>query len=719
MHMLDDLLETKEIRSALQELNISKLKIRMEMTKDFEKVLSEAPTEFAAYKDAFKLYGPEESSKEATGVEGDPFLKRALYIAAIAYGVAGAILLPVGIWTKSIYAQSEVWAGGALLVAAVMVAIATSSIGAISGLVMKESPFVNVALEIARADLIDAVGQHGFLSGIRSRINEARKDQLGHALAVTSSPGLSEVHERSYHVPTSIAVQMDGLLDRLAGASVGVAGPRGAGKSTLLRRYCEYAAPDTRADLRCIVSAPVDYVPKDFVLHLFTVFCRSTLRYFTTGQVLSPAERAGILLRRIMGMKRVALILLSLTIAVGALLHWRVGISHIFGIPSNQVMIGVGVVVITGFAQAIRTSIYIIRQIRQSSTRRVNDLAILATKRNLNRCRYLQTQSLGWSGTLQLPVAGSSQLTRNLSKTEYMLSYPEIVEQFRRFAQRVSSVVHRRGGRIFIGIDELDKIGSPDQAEKFLNEIKGVFGVPYVNFIVSVSDDALTSFERRGLPLRDAFDSSFDEIIRVGPLPYVDSRTLLYRRVIGLTEPYVALCHCMSGGLPRELIRVARQVIGVATRPRAGDTDELAWTTMTITADEIRRKAAAMATAPLSAKKDFRQFLFALAKGEYANYSTLKILDDHSEFINAESPEGDQLRRDFATYLYFCATLEEVFNERLEPARIIAATAEDRDEGAFDALAAARYAFAQDTHLAWRSITSFRIAWQLAPRRYL
>ena len=110
--------------------------------------------------------------------------------------------------------------------------------------------------------------------------------------------------------------------------------------------------------------------------------------------------------------------------------------------------------------------------------------------------------------------------------------------------------MHLQHNRVFIGIDELDKIGSAEQAEHFLNEIKGIFGIPHVYFMVSVSDDALTAFERRGLPLRNAFDSSFDEIMHVGPLSYDESRRLLYRRVIGLSEPYVALCHCLAVASP-------------------------------------------------------------------------------------------------------------------------------------------------------------------------
>ena len=175
-------------------------------------------------------------------------------------------------------------------------------------------------------------------------------------------------------------------------------------------------------------------------------------------------------------------------------------------------------------------------------------------RRHLARVRYLQTYTAGWSGALRLPGGGAEgQHTRSVARAEQPLSYPEIVDEFRTFARDVAVGVHRKGDRVFIGIDELDKIGSAEQAEHFLNEIKGIFGIPHLYFMVSVSDDALTAFERRGLPLRDAFDSSFDEIIRVGPLTYAESRRLLYRRVIGLTEPYVALCHCLAGGLPATL----------------------------------------------------------------------------------------------------------------------------------------------------------------------
>jgi hypothetical protein len=281
-----------------------------------------------------------------------------------------------------------------------------------------------------------------------------------------------------------------------------------------------------------------------------------------------------------------------------------------------------------------------------------------AARRHLANVRYLQTTTSGWSGSLAFAGAGG-QYSRATAQAEQPLSYPEIVAEFRGFARDVAAELYRGGARVFVGIDELDKIGAPEQAERFLNEIKGIFGIPHLYFMVSVSDDALTSFERRGLPLRDAFDSSFDEIIQVGPLSYTESRRLLYRRVIGLTEPYVAFSHCLAGGLARDLIRAARQ-IGRTSETFAGDsgpeTAEPSWvdadlifasrllrdtaprqtlTLSTICAavvrEEIRRKARAVARAAISAApghgQELQDTLNHIARNLAAGEPALKIVD--------------------------------------------------------------------------------------------
>jgi hypothetical protein len=134
-----------------------------------------------------------------------------------------------------------------------------------------------------------------------------------------------------------------------------------------------------------------------------------------------------------------------------------------------------------------RRQIWQVRSVRGPGEK---DLAAQA-RMHLARVRYLQTYTSGWSGTVHLPGgAVKGQRSRSVARAGQPLSYPEIVDDFRRFAQVVAEEAHRRGDRVFIGVDELDKIGTPDQAERFLNEIKGIFGIPHVYFMVSVSDDA-------------------------------------------------------------------------------------------------------------------------------------------------------------------------------------------------------------------------------------
>ena len=374
---------------------------------------------------------------------------------------------------------------------------------------------------------------------------------------------------------------------------------------------------------------------------------------------------------------------------------------------------------------------------------------VAAARKHLSRVRYLQTYTSGLSGGLGLPSGAGTQLSRSVSRAEQPLSYPEIVSEFRSFATVVAADVHRRGDRVFVGVDELDKIGSAEQAEHFLNEVKGIFGIPHLYFMVSVSDDALNAFERRGLPLRDAFDSSFDEILRVEPLSYYESRRLLYRRVIGLTEPYVALCHCLAGGLARDVIRAARQVARNAAtlisggRPLAASSgiengDEasaeyeshyveasnspptLSDISAVVLYDELRRKLRALSQVvghlDSEGTTEFQDTLHDISVHLTPNQPIINIVDLIAKPGHAEPPAVARVRLDLATYAYYCATLQEVFTDRLDDVHMVKATSESSGPGSFDALAAARNAFTTDTLLAWNLVTQCRSAWSLETR---
>lgn len=196
----------------------------------------------------------------------------------------------------------------------------------------------------------------------------------------------------------------------------------------------------------------------------------------------------------------------------------------------------------------------------------------------LDEMTYQKTLETGWSnkatGKLTAgpaEIGAEAALTGARSLAEIALTFPESVARLRAFLTQAvgSEVPSGKKLHVRIGIDELDKMESEEVAHRFLNEIKGVFGIPRCHFLVSVSEEALSNFDRRGAHLRDAFDSAFDEIMYVQPLRFTEARALLAQRVIGLSVPYQALCHVLSGGLPRDLIRVARTV--VAAKPDTHD----------------------------------------------------------------------------------------------------------------------------------------------------
>jgi ABC-type polar amino acid transport system ATPase subunit len=118
-----------------------------------------------------------------------------------------------------------------------------------------------------------------------------------------------------------------------------------------------------------------------------------------------------------------------------------------------------------------------------------------------------------------------------------------------------------RPGQVARHEHELDKIESDEKAQRFLTDIKVVFRAFNVFYLISVSENAMSQFERRGLRFREAFGSAFDEVVAVDYFDFDTSRHMLTDRVLGLPMQFHALCHVLSGGLARELMRTARDLV--------------------------------------------------------------------------------------------------------------------------------------------------------------
>jgi hypothetical protein len=356
-----------------------------------------------------------------------------------------------------------------------------------------------------------------------------------------------------------------------------------------------------------------------------------------------------------------------------------------------------------------------------------DSLANLAS-RSLEEIRYQQTYAHGWSGTLSLPVGLGAGVTTDTTLARYAMTYPEVVARLRNLLTLAAARYD-----VLIVIDELDKLESGEKADRFLNELKAVFGVPGTYFLVSVSEDAMSRFERRGLSFRDVFDSTFDEIVRVRPLSLGESQTLLGKRVVGLPLIYSALCHVMSGGLPRDLIRTARRLVEI--HERDDEPDELEMLTRTLLADELQSKTEAMryaARADAPVEPLLTWFLDWLKEyGEtptdaapliarcqvIQELATVKLPLASAVDPDARAARSTLLRMglELGAYAYFAATVLEVFRNDLSEDEIALAADGARDAPYLDALARAHAGFVVNAKTAWLGVTQFRTGRALHP----
>lgn len=360
-------------------------------------------------------------------------------------------------------------------------------------------------------------------------------------------------------------------------------------------------------------------------------------------------------------------------------------------------------------------------------------LASLATEQ-LRRIRFLQTHTSGWSGKIDGPKSLGLTVTRSIAQAEQPWTQPEVVEQLRGFLDRAATTLIRAGQitGITIAIDELDKFADPAQAHEFVNEIKTVFGVSNCLFMVSVSDDALAAFERRGIPVRDALDSAFTTMIAVAPFTLEESCAWLDRHVVGLPTPYACLCYCLSAGIPRELDRAMATLIDLDdeydTWPAGSDNDsvtattqpahrELGEVTRTVIADDVAAKLSAFthAAGQLAASAAVSEVIVTLNTVGALTHADTADLRQRLDLLattlrdQADACDSDDLIRlchEAAAYGTLCAALLEIFNEQLDEETLQQLRTGPR--AALDTLAEARRALAVEPLLTWSLVTDVR-----------
>jgi len=393
------------------------------------------------------------------------------------------------------------------------------------------------------------------------------KDKL---LVERDSEGLRRLQDPAFRVSTHSRERLDSILSQMDGGSIALAGPRGAGKSTLLKQFCQPTGDDL-ANVRGIlvyVPAPSEYVARDFIAELFQRLCEAYLEFcnYPRSEALYGLGKTRASLRRTIH-KALALAWLSLRVMIAVALVASASWLLIRNIPgvvlgrtwsaTDRLYLGLGIVLL---AWAFWPKIELWR--RHLRSQKEPGLVQQAREYLL---RLQVDKTVTWGANVTSPgVRGIGLgMSKGTSAKYTPWTLPELVGYVRRFMDEISKQLRHSSRAVIIGIDEIDRIGSLDHAERFIGEIKAIFGIERCFFLVAVAEDVGSLFARRATAGRSILESAFDEVITVDPLKLDEARDLLLKRVPGFTDAFVYLVFALSGGLPRELIRVTRRLVEV------------------------------------------------------------------------------------------------------------------------------------------------------------
>jgi Cdc6-like AAA superfamily ATPase len=562
-------------------------------------------------------------------------------------------------------------------------------------------------------------------------------------LVEQDSEGLRRLQDPSYTVSTRSEHRIASVLSQMDGASIALAGPRGAGKSTLLRKFSGPLRSniDNEPCISLYLTAPAEYVPRDFIASLFQQLCEA---YLLHEQCPLPEpiykERSKSSFRHTFGR---FFYFLWLCICAAILIAIIVLIIRSFISTHYHRMYET---VLNSFRSWYNQTYHYINRSLYKKLRPywtwirifiliIALLALLALRRSKGRIKpgkepalakkareYLHRlqvdKTITWGTSIGSPAVRGASFSLNRGGTASYVPWtlPELVAHTRRFMQCISEQFPYSSNAVVVGIDEIDRIGSVDHAERFIGEIKAIFGVEKCFFLVAVAEDVGSIFAQRATAGRSILENAFDDIVMVEPLNFQETRYLLLKRVPGFTDSFVYLVHALSGGLPRELIRITRRLVDVNQEATAGNVDsrlqDLAFCLVKeelIEAMRATRKQMARLTLNANWTLFFERLQSANSKLGYASPLSVNesyvLIKELSELTVPDAPEGALARRalvmtdeegakrivrDFAAFSYFGMTVIEAFSDRFFDLQVIQQAAASGSEGSYEELALAR-----------------------------
>ena len=335
------------------------------------------------------------------------------------------------------------------------------------------------------------------------------------------------------------------------GGSYGLSGARGAGKSWLMLRAIEWVRSLSNAGrlggIGLWYPSPSEYDPLAFLASLSDSLGNEIDRWFRRNPQVRKAR----------AFQQLAIV------SLGTLLAGSLAVYLTVMTPSPVVRIlgwlALGIVAASAVVLLFRSPV-----VRFRSEGRLVAEAKLVRERARYTVTRREAAEFGAEGGRGVIARARTARERELVERPATLS--SLVNDFRALAWEAGAVA----GRVVIAIDELDKMAEPDKVRALLRDIKGIFDVPHVYFLVSVSEEAARSLSLGALTGRDEFNSSFYTVIEVKPGRPDELAELLERRSEARVTREVALVlAALAGGNPREVLRLAELVTTARTGANA------------------------------------------------------------------------------------------------------------------------------------------------------
>ncbi len=337
------------------------------------------------------------------------------------------------------------------------------------------------------------------------------------------------------------------------GGAFGIAGPRGSGKSWLILRGVKWAIEKEGVGLW--FPTPSDYGAEPFLMAIADNFAKEVQRSFPSG---APKwyEKFTSSISLILGIVMFALFFI-LSRPNPYSLFGLLGFSHNYELtfpfnifPYIGFVFLIGAIVLLCCAFLSKRSVY-----------RIDKYLYTKAIQLRQKLRYVETKrkSSESSGKLGKDTFAGFSMKNERNLTERTPTIASLVYELRGFMQEVAE---RSNHPIVIGIDELDKIHNAEEARKLLREVKGIFEVEGVHFLVSVSDEARRNLELGSLRIKDEFNSSFYTVIEMEPkIPSECAKLLNARSPDVFSENAALALGILSAGNLRELVRLADLVV--------------------------------------------------------------------------------------------------------------------------------------------------------------